>query len=187
MPSEQSRFRKHSDEIVHSWAIADLVRRTVEGPQGQLFERTFTATPGAVAAVALHDDGRVVLVSQYRASVDDEVIELPAGMRDVKDEPPLETAQRELIEEAGYLASEWAHLGRCMSSPGVTNSLVEIYLAKGLTQVEAEPHGPEEDAMMVLEPSLQEALFMIERGEIVDSKTVMGLLLAARLHPHLAT
>lgn len=187
MSSSESRFRRHSDQVVHSWAIADLVRRTVEGPQGEVFERTFTVTPGAVAAVALHSDGRVVLVSQYRASVDDEVIELPAGMRDVKDEPPLVTAQRELVEEAGYVATEWSHLGRCMSAPGVTNSLVEIFLATGLTAVAAEPHGPEEDAMFVLEPHLSEALSMIERGEIVDGKTSIGLLLAARRHPHLAT
>lgn len=173
------------DETVHSWAMFRLLRRLVRSPQGEEFERTFVSTPGAVACVAVTDSNKVVLVMQYRATFNDYVLELPAGMRDVEGEAPEMTAARELTEETGYAAGDMDFLGRCFSSPGVTDSVVEVYLATELVLGVAQPHGPEEQSMRVVEFSFQEALRMVETGSIRDAKTAYGLMLAARKYPHL--
>ena len=178
-------FVTHSDSVVHQWAMFRLIRRTVTAPAGDVFERTFVSTPGAVAMVAVTDSGQVVLVSQYRASFDSLVREIPAGMRDIEGEAPELTAVRELKEETGYSGSTVELLGTCLSSPGVTDSSVEVYLVTGLKEGSPEPHGPEEAMMTVEHVSFARALEMVDSGEITDAKTSYGLLLAARRHPHL--
>jgi ADP-ribose pyrophosphatase len=106
-------------------------------------------------------------------------------MRDIEGEEPSVTAIRELKEETGYSASTMEFLGTCLSSPGVTDSSVDVYLATGLVDGDAEPHGPEEDVMTVERVPFSRALQMVDSGEITDAKTAYGLLLAARRHPHL--
>jgi len=174
-----SGFRRIESRSVHGWAVWDLRNVTVEAPDGGTFERTYVDSPGAVAVVAVHADGSVVLVRQYRAAYDSTMVELPAGMRDVPGEDPLVTASRELAEEAGLAAETWTHLGVCSSAPGITNSDVEIYMATGLSEVPFEPHGPEEINMTSESVPFATALEMVRGGVITDSKTVIGLLLAA--------
>ena len=178
-------FNASGDNIVHKWAMFRLVERTISHPNGADFQRTFVSTPGAVAVVAMDEHGNVVLVSQYRSSLDAMVLELPAGMRDVEDEDPLDTASRELKEETGYEARNLLHLGSCLSSPGVTDSRVEIYLSRDILGGEMEPHGPEEGFMDVQVLPLRDAIAMVEDGRIVDAKTAYGLLLATRRFPEL--
>ena len=178
-------FKAHADEVVHSWAMFRLIKRRVTSPVGEEFERTFISTPGAVGMVAVTDDGEVIFVHQYRATLDSFVREIPAGMRDVEGEDPATTAVRELKEETGYSASSIELLGTCLSSPGVTDSSVEVYLATGLVAGESEPHGPEEDTMFVEHVPFSQALEMIDRGELTDAKSAYGLMLAARRYPHL--
>lgn len=173
-------FSLHDDVSVHAWAMFDLRRRTVVSPGGETFERTFVATPGAVGVVAVTDDDEVVLVRQYRAAFHDSILEIPAGMRDIPGEDPEVTAARELTEETGYSAATFDHVGHMLSSPGVTDSVVEVFLARGLRAGEASPHGPEEDSMEVVHIPFATALEMIDRGEIADSKSVFGLLATAR-------
>jgi 8-oxo-dGTP pyrophosphatase MutT (NUDIX family) len=180
-----SDFVATNDDVVHSWAVFRLLRRTVRSPRGEQFERTYVSTPGAVAVVAITADSHVVLVSQYRATFDSFVLELPAGMRDVDGEPPSLTAARELKEETGFTANSVEYLGTCLSSPGVTDSSVEVFVSTDVTKGESEPHGPEEDFMTVHTVPMHEALRMVEDGEITDAKTAYGLLLAARQFPHL--
>jgi len=180
-----NRFEATETQVVHSWAMFRLLRRFVKGPHGASFDRTFVSTPGAVATVALTSDGDIVLVSQYRASFDSFVLEIPAGMRDVEGEDPSETAVRELREETGYAAESIELLGECLSSPGVTDSSVIVYLAQGLTAGEFQPHGPEEEAMSTTLVPFSEALEMIDDGRLTDAKSAYGILLAARCHPHL--
>ncbi len=180
-----SEFVATNDDVVHSWAMFRLLRRTVSSPRGEQFERTYVSTPGAVAVVAITAGNHVVLVSQYRATFDSFVLELPAGMRDVEGEPPSLTATRELKEETGFVANSIEFLGKCLSSPGVTDSTVEIFVSTDVTKGESEPHGPEEDFMTVHTVHLHEALRMVDNGEITDAKTAYGLLLAARQFPHL--
>jgi ADP-ribose pyrophosphatase len=157
-----------------------LVRRTIRGPRGDVFERTFVSTPGAVGVVAVTRDNHIVLVSQYRSSFDDFVLEIPAGMRDVAGEDPARTAWRELAEETGYISGTVEHLGSCLSSPGVTDSVVELFIARDVVEGDSAPEGPEELDMAVLLVPFAEALAMVESGEITDAKSVVGILLTAR-------
>lgn len=174
------RFSLRDDVSVHAWAMFDLRRRTIVSPSGVEFERTFVSTPGAVAVVAITDDDEVVVVKQYRAAFGASVLEIPAGMRDVPGEDPSTTASRELTEETGYTADRFEFVGRMLSSPGVTDSVVEIFLAEGLRKGVPSPHGPEEDEMEVMLVPFDRALAMVDSGEICDSKSVFGLLAVAR-------
>lgn len=158
----------------------DLRRRVVVSPGGDEFERTFVSTPGAVGVVAITDEGDVVLVRQYRAAFHDHILEIPAGMRDVPGEDPAVTAARELSEETGYTAASMEYVGQMLSSPGVTDSVVEVFLAEGLSPGVAAPHGPEEMSMEVIRVPFDRALEMVDAGEISDSKSVFGLLAVGR-------
>ena len=185
MSGASRRFVAHSLDVVHSWAMFRLVRRKTIAPSGEQFERTFVSTPGAVGCVAITADNDIVLVRQYRSTFDDLILEIPAGMRDIEGEDPELTAVRELREETGYSANKITYLGRMLSSPGVTDSAVEVYLATELVPGEAEPHGPEEDAMEIVVIPFSEAVAMVEDGRLGDSKSVFGVLLAARRYGHL--
>lgn len=152
----------------------------IEGPDGTRHEREVVRHPGAVAVVPLHDDGSVTLVRQYRAAVDGDLWEIPAGLRDVEDEPTVETARRELAEEAGLQAARLDHLVTFHNSPGFTDEAVVIYLATGLTTVPDDRQGIEEQHMVVQQMPLSEALSMVDDGRITDAKTVIAVLSAAR-------
>lgn len=173
-------FATKALETVHSWAMFRLLRRKVEIASGDTFERTYVSTPGAVATVAVTNDHQIVLVRQYRATFDDMVLEIPAGMRDVEGEEPEVTAVRELQEESGFKATQVTYMASMLSSPGVTDSTVEIFLATGLERGDAQPHGPEEDSMEIVVVPFTEALAMIDDGRLQDSKSVFGILLAAK-------
>lgn len=162
-----------------------LLTRSVTPPTGDVFERTYVSTPGAVAVVAVTRAGEVVLVSQYRASFGDVVMEIPAGMRDIEGEAPEVTAIRELQEETGFVAHDMTFLGRCLSSPGVTDSVVEVYLARNVDPGVWSPHGPEEEAMVITTVPFAEALSLLDTGQLTDAKTAYGLLMALRRHPEL--
>ncbi len=186
-------FRTRARRVLHEWAVWRLVEAHVEAPSGEGFVRTFVDSPGAVGVVVLDvasfddlagksaNDVTTTLVSQYRVPFGDVMWEIPAGMRDVADEPAETTARRELAEEAGLAAEHWRYLGVMASAPGITNSTVEIFACCGLSAVPVERHGPEEDHMEVRQLSLSDALEECRRGHISDSKTIIGLQWVAEL------
>jgi 8-oxo-dGTP pyrophosphatase MutT (NUDIX family) len=173
------------DVVEHAWHVFRLLRRELITSDNQRFVRTFLDSPGAVGTLAVDESDNVVLVHQYRATLDDMLWEIPAGMRDVAGEDPLITAQRELEEEAGLRAESWERLGSLTAAAGVTNSVVEIYLARGLVNVPLQPHGPEEEHMTVERVPFSEAVQMVEDGRITDAKSSIAILLAARTFPDL--
>lgn len=174
-------FRKVGDDhlLVESWRV-QFVRATYEAPDGSMFERDVLRSPGAVGIVPLLDDGRVVLVRQFRASIEREIWEIPAGIRDVPGEAPEVTATRELIEEAGYDADRVDLLTGFYNSAGISDAYTHVFVGTGLRAVERSTQGIEEDHMEIGIFQLDDAVAMVERGEINDAKTVIGLLLAAR-------
>lgn len=176
-------FRSSSLHTVHQWAMWSLVKGDFTDPDGESFVRSFVLSPGAVGVVALRDDvaRSVVLVRQYRPALHRMTLEIPAGMRDQEGEDTLITAQRELREEVGVEADNWLRLGRHVSAPGISDSSVELYLARGLREVAHDRHGPEERHMTIEEFSLADAIGMIGDGRIDDAKTVIGLLMVDRL------
>jgi 8-oxo-dGTP pyrophosphatase MutT (NUDIX family) len=147
----------------------------VRTPAGDVVERIVMRHPGAVAALPLHDDGTVTLVRQYRSALDQDIWEIPAGLRDVEGEDLARTAERELVEEAGLRARSMRHLITFNNSPGISDEEVAIYLATGLEDVPDERHGPEEQHMLVRRMSLAEALAMVHDGRITDAKTIIAL------------
>jgi ADP-ribose pyrophosphatase len=179
-----SGFRHVDDRLVHQGHIWHVAVARFESPDGEAFERDVVRSPGAVAAVPLLFDAEgnpsVVLVRQYRAAFDELVLEIPAGMRDVPDEPTIVTAARELVEEVGLVAGQLVPMHEFYPSAGMTNSVLHLFLATALTAVERETHGPEEAHSEVVHLPLGEAMAMVESGEIRDAKTIIGLLLVER-------
>jgi 8-oxo-dGDP phosphatase len=152
----------------------------VEAPDGERFEREIVHHPGAVAMVPLHEDGSVTLVHQFRAAVGDTMWEIPAGMRDVANERPEETAQRELAEEVGLRAGRLEYVARFHNSVGFTDEAVVIYLATELSEVPDDRQEAEEEHMGVERVPLDTALAMVDDGRITDAKTVIALLSVVR-------
>lgn len=169
-------FRLVGEEIVHrGYAIEVAVSRFV-APDGHQFTRDVVHHPGAVAVLPLHDDGTVSVVRQFRAPIGTELVEIPAGLRDVDGEDVAVTAHRELAEEVGLAAEHLAPLGRFHVAAGLTDEVVHLFLATGLSEVEADKQGPEEEAMTVERHPLDELVAMIDRGEVTDAKTIIAVL-----------
>lgn len=147
----------------------------VQLPNGESADYEIIHHPGGAAAVAIDDQRRVCLLRQYRPAAAGWVWELPAG-RIEPDEPPAQTARRELVEEAGCEAAQWRELGHILSSPGVFDERIYLYLAQDLRSV---PQRHERHEVLEVHwVDLQEAISRALRGEITDSKTVVGLLRA---------
>jgi len=171
-------FRKLDETLLHRGHSISLVEAEIEGPDGRRFRRDIVHHPGAVSVVAVHDDRRAVLVRQYRAPLDADVLEIPAGIRDVEGEPPDVTAERELAEEVGLVAEHIELLGEFYNSPGFCDEHSFTYLATGLTACATAPVGPEEEVMQVVLLPLDDIPGLIASGELTDAKSIIGLLLA---------
>ena len=117
---------------------ADRVRHP-ESLDEQPFTRVVLEHPGAVVVLALDDEERVFCLRQYRHPARQRMLELPAGLLDVEGEDPRTAAERELLEEAGLVASEWAPLTSAYSSPGITTELIHYFLARGLSDGDRGP------------------------------------------------
>jgi len=174
------RFRALSEETLVAGPVITLAVGTFAAPDGTRFERQVVRHPGAVAVVPLHDDGHVTLVRQYRAPLDALVVEVPAGKRDVTDEPLEVTAARELAEEVGLAADRYEHLATFHNSVGFCDEECHVFLATGLQSVDTAHDGVEEQHLEVLHVPLTEALAMVDDGTITDAKTLIGLWAAAR-------
>jgi len=171
-------------EEIYAGRIISLRKDTVAMPGGGDSVREVVHHPGAVGIVALDDADRVVMLRQYRHPVRAHLWELPAGLRDVDGEPPVETARRELAEEAQLAAERWSLLTTQHPSPGFCDELVLLYLAEGLSDV-ARPEGftveHEELDMTVERVPLAEAVQWVFDGKVRNSLAVIGLLAAAQL------
>lgn len=182
-------FATLSSETVYVGKIFALRADEVAMPGGGSARREVVEHYGAVAIVALDDDGNLVLVYQYRHPIGRRLWELPAGLLDMGDEPPHVTAARELEEEAGLAAVHWQTLIDVDSAPGFSDESVRIYLATGLTDI-GRPHAHDEEADLVVKRvPLADAVQMVFEGEIVNSLAVAGILAAAHLkeaHPSAA-
>jgi len=162
-----------SGEQVFEGTLLKVRRDVVRLPDGSEGTREYIRHPGAVAIVALFDDGRVLLERQFRYPHGREFIEVPAGKLEPA-EPHLETAKRELLEETGYTAKEWTRIGVIHTAIAYTDEAIDLFLAKQLEHV-----GRKLDAGEFLETLIvgfDEAIAMIGDGRITDAKTVAALL-----------
>ena len=171
-------FRWIREEQIHATHLITLVKRELEDPEGTPFVRYVVRHPGAVAVVPVAEDGRVTLVRQLRPAVWTDLLEVPAGTRDVPGEPPEETARRELAEEAGLRAERVELLARVYNSPGFTDQETLIFLATGLEPCETGRHGVEERFMQTETVRLDDLPALISSGRLTDETTLLGLCLA---------
>ena len=150
-----------------------VVRETVRLPDGSQATREFVLHPGAVMVIALLDDGQVVLERQYRHPMQRVMIELPAGKLDAG-EGSLACAQRELREETGYRAREWAFAGHHAPTIAYSDEIIDIWFARDLYfQGQALDMG---ELLQVYAATLPELLLRAQRGELTDAKTLTALL-----------
>ena len=148
-------------------------------PGGRTARREIIEHPGAVAVAALDPDDRIMMIHQYRHALGRRLWEMPAGLLDVAGEDPLETARRELREEAGLEAAEWAVLLDVAPSPGFSDEGVRVFLARGLTDVGRPELGDDEEADLTTRwVTLSVAVRMVLAGTIVNGVTVAAVLAA---------
>jgi ADP-ribose pyrophosphatase len=174
----EHNFETTSSETLHTGKIFALRKDQVRMPGGKLVTREVVEHYGAVAVVAMDDEGRLPMVYQYRHPFGRRLWELPAGLLDVNGEAAHLTAARELREEAGLEARTWQVLVDLDSTPGFSDESVRVYLATGLTQVDR-PEAHDEEADMTLQwYPIADAVRRVFSGEIVNSLAVAGILAA---------
>jgi 8-oxo-dGTP pyrophosphatase MutT (NUDIX family) len=163
-------------------AIVTVRADQVQMPDGSVVSREVVQHPGAVAVLALDEAERVLLIRQYRHPVGRQLWELPAGLRDVAGEPPRVTAERELLEEAGYRAGDWRVLVDFFTSPGISTERLRVYLARNLTEIPQQQRKyVREDEEAYLVPAwvpLDEAVALFLSGDLHNGVTAVGILSA---------
>ncbi len=174
-------FTHLSSDLLYDGPVFRLVDEEFAAPSGVTFRRQIVRHRGAVAVVPLHPDGTVTVLRQFRPAIGTRLLEIPAGLLDVDDEPLDEAARRELREEAGLACGRLDHLCTYVPAAGMTDERVTIFVATELMEVEDERHGPEEDDLVVERIALADVLGLIESGDLIDGKTALALtLLIAR-------
>jgi ADP-ribose pyrophosphatase len=168
-----------SSELVYEGLFLKLRRDRARMPDGSERGREYVVHPGAAAMVPLMPDGRILVERQFRYPLRDVFVEIPAGKLDLG-EAPLATARRELVEETGYTAAEWAHLTRIHPAIGFANEVIDIFLCRELTHVGRElDHGEFVDLDLV---SLDWLVDELRGGRLTDVKTQIAVFWLERLH-----
>lgn len=180
--------RPLTEETAWTGRIFSVSRLHVQMPDGREAVRDVVRHPGAVAIVALTDDGHICLVRQYRTALDRVTVEIPAGKLE-PGEDPLAAAHRELEEETGFTADKMAYLTSIASSDGFTDEVIRLYMATGLTFTSSNPDDDEFINVDLVE--LTELVDAVLDGRVEDAKTVVGALacdaVARRLAPDVST
>jgi ADP-ribose pyrophosphatase len=176
-----------ASRVIHEGRYLTFRVDTIERTDGSRAERDVVGHPGAVAILAVDPDGEVLLVRQFRVPAGRVLLEIPAGTLDIDDatgavEDHALAARRELEEETGYRADTWRQLASFWTAPGFATELMHLWLATDLRPADGERLGPDEDEHLRLERMpLRDAVAAVERGEIADAKSIVGLLWLDRL------
>ena len=165
--------RRVRSESVYEGHFLKVRRDEIRLPNGKTAWREHVVHPGAVMIVPITDDGLLIVERQYRYPLDRVLLEFPAGKLD-PNETTLHCAQRELREETGFRAREWAYAGRMHNAPAYSNEFIEVWLARGLV---AGPQELDDGEFVEVQTMTEAALFALAvTGELTDAKTMVGLL-----------
>jgi ADP-ribose pyrophosphatase len=176
---EQDAYDVVGSESKYRGSLISVRVDDVRMSDGSVVAREIVTHPGSVVVVALDDDGRVVLVNQYRPAVGAQLDELPAGLLDVAGESALDAARRELAEEARLTADEWNVLLDLFPSPGISTEAVRVFLARGLSPASGSfTPVHEEQTMTVSREPLADAVRRVLSGGITNAASVAGILAA---------
>jgi ADP-ribose pyrophosphatase len=168
-----------SGELLFDGNVIKVEKWAVSLPDGRRAEREIVKHNGAAAVVPVDHQSFVTLVRQHRVAIDRITLEIPAGKLDTPQEDPFECAKRELEEETGLTARQWQKLAHVVTTPGFCTERIALYLATDLRKTPA--HTDPDEFISLVRMPLAEAVMMVERGEIEDAKTCLGLLLAQRV------
>ncbi len=168
-----------STRILYKGKFLDFIEDAVEIESEPIIQATrqYFIHPGGVCVVPILDDGSIILVEQFRIPLGKLIYEIPAGKRDIGEEPFM-TAKRELQEETGYTATQWTDLGHIYPCPGYSTEILYMYLAQGLVPgIQNLDHG---ELVNVVKMPIVKAIDMIHQGSIPDAKTISGIFLASK-------
>lgn len=167
-------YRRINRELVAKGSVIDYYQDTMQVSNGNIAKWDFIDHKGAAAVVAVCEDGRLLMVRQYRNALERETLELPAGGLNYREEPTAEAARRELSEETGYTCKEVELLASIYTTVAFCNEKIDIYLARGLQP--GEQHLDENEFINVEAYTVEELKQMIFDCKIQDSKTICGIL-----------
>ena len=167
-----------NEERKYTGNIINVDKVTVVLPDGRESTRDVVRHPGASVILSITDDGKIIMVEQYRKPCEMISLELPAGKLDAG-EPPEECAKRELQEETGYIAGKLAKVLTIHSTPGFSDEVLHMFVATDL--VEKNAHPDEDEFISCRKYDISELISMVEKGEITDAKTIIGIFLADRI------
>lgn len=164
-------------EKIYEGKIVNLRIDTVELPDKKYSKREIIEHPGSVGIIPIKEDGTIILVEQFRKPIEKSLLEIPAGKIEINEEPK-ETALRELVEETGYIANKMEYISEFYTSPGFSNEKIYLFLA---TELEFDKENPGEDEYIdIKKVKIEDLINMINRGEIIDSKTIIGIFYAEK-------
>ncbi|MEC1686344.1 ADP-ribose pyrophosphatase [Bacillus mojavensis] len=161
-------------EQIFSGKVIDLYVEDVELPNGKTSKREIVKHPGAVAVLAVTEEGKIILVKQFRKPLERTIVEIPAGKLE-KGEEPEYTALRELEEETGYTAKKLTKMTAFYTSPGFADEIVHVFLAEELAVLEEKRELDEDEFVEVMEVTLEDALKLVESREVYDAKTAYAI------------
>ena len=167
-------FKRLSRDLVQKGAIIDYYQDTVQVPNGNIVKWDFIKHNGAAAVVPVDEEGRLIMVSQYRNALDRYTLEIPAGGLNSPDEPTRDAAERELAEETGYHAEQIEFLISIRTTVAFCNEKIDIYVATGLTP--GHQNLDDDEFVDVKAFTVEELLDKIYAGEIEDAKTISAIL-----------
>lgn len=168
-------IKRLSRNLVANGVIIDYYQDTMKIPNGNIVKWDLIDHKGAAAIVAVREDGKLLMVRQYRNALERETLEIPAGGLNGREEPTKDAAIRELAEETGYVCDEVELLTSIYTTVAFCNEKIDIYLARGLKQ-HGSQHLDEDEYINVEAYSVEELKQMIFDCKIQDSKTICGIL-----------
>ncbi|MCM3719678.1 NUDIX hydrolase [Fictibacillus phosphorivorans] len=169
-----------SKEQIYNGKIIDLYVEEVELPNKKVGKREIVKHPGAVAVLAVTDEGNILMVEQFRKPLEKTIIEIPAGKLE-KGENPLECAKRELLEETGYSCEKMESIGSFYTSPGFADELIHLFFTDSLIKI-GDQMTDEDEFLNVMEVSVDEAKQLVRDERIHDAKTAYGVMYMELAH-----
>ncbi len=164
-----------NDELIYQGHILDVHQQTVTLPNGKLAYRDIIKHHGAVAVLALLDQDHAFFVRQWRAPLNHETVEIPAGKIDPNETDPLAVAKRELNEEIGYAADSWRLLSRFYSSPGFATEKMHLYLATDLHELPQKRSLDPDEFLEVKVLTLKQIQTLLQQSDFIDAKTLLAV------------